>query len=74
MLITKNKMQGLSFDFVDVNFTKFKCSAGIEDRIYIRFATMWPSVNGNVLTNQIEIRSAKMHEMTRCKQAHAIIN
>ncbi len=30
---------------------------------------MWPSVNGNVLTNQIDIRSAKTHEMTRCKQA-----
>ncbi len=28
---------------------------------------MWPSVNGNVLTNQIYIRSEKMHEVTRCK-------
>ncbi len=32
-------MQRLSFDFVDVNFVKFKYGAGIEDRIYIRFAT-----------------------------------
>ncbi len=30
---------------------------------------MWPSVNINVLTNQIDIRSEKMHEVTRCKQA-----
>ncbi len=30
---------------------------------------MWPSVNGNVLTNQIDIRSEKTHEVTRCKQA-----
>ncbi len=29
----------------------------------------WTSVNGNILTNQIDIRSAKTHEMTRCKQA-----
>ncbi len=28
---------------------------------------MWPSVNGNVLTNQID--QMKMHEVTRCKQA-----
>ncbi len=28
-------MQHLSFDFVDVNFVKFKYSAGIEARIYI---------------------------------------
>ncbi len=33
---------------------------------------MWPSVNGNVLTNQIDIRSEKMHEVTRCKQAHIL--
>ncbi len=59
-------MQCLSFDFVDVNFVKFKYSAGIEDRIYISFATMWPSVNGNVLSNQIDITSEKTHEMTRC--------
>ncbi len=64
-LIINNKMQRLSFDFVDVNFFKFKYRAGIEDRIYIHFATMWTSVNGNVLTNQIDIRSAKTHEMTR---------
>ncbi len=31
---------------------------------------MWPSVNGNVLTNRIDIRSEKTHEVTRCKQAH----
>ncbi len=30
---------------------------------------MWPSLNGNVLTNQIDIRSAKRHEVARCKQA-----
>ncbi len=30
---------------------------------------MWPSVNGNVLTNQIDIRSEKTHDVTRCKQA-----
>ncbi len=30
---------------------------------------MWPSVNGNVLTNQIDIQSEKKHEVTRCKQA-----
>ncbi len=30
---------------------------------------MWPSVNGNVLTNQIDIQSEKTHEVTRCKQA-----
>ncbi len=33
-----NKMQCLSFDFVDVKFVKFKYSAGIEVRIYFRFA------------------------------------
>ncbi len=64
-------MQRLSFDFVDVNFFKLKYSTVIEDRIYIRFATMWPSVNGNVLTNQIDIPSEKAHEMTRCNQAHS---
>ncbi len=32
-------MQRLSFDFLDVNAVKFKYSAGIEERIYIRFAT-----------------------------------
>ncbi len=32
-------MQRLSFDLVDVNSVKFKYSAGIEDGIYIRFAT-----------------------------------
>ncbi len=26
---------------------------------------MWPNVNGNVLTNQIDIRSEKTHEMTK---------
>ncbi len=64
-------MQHLSFDCVDVNFVKIKYSVGIQDRIYICFATMWPNVNGNVLTNQIDTRSAKMHEMTRCKKAHS---
>ncbi len=64
-------MQRFSFDYVDVNFVKLKYSAVIEDQIYIRFATMWPSVNGNVLTNQIDIQSAKPHEMTRCIQAHS---
>ncbi len=59
-------MQRLSFDFVDVNFVQFKYieDRRIEDRIYIRFATIWPSANGNVLTNQIDILSAKMHEMS----------
>ncbi len=64
-------MQRLSFDFVDVIFVQFKYRTGIEDRIYIRFETMCPSVNGNVLTNQIDIRSEKTHEMTRCKQTHS---
>ncbi len=57
-------MQHLSCDFVDVNFVKFKYNAGIEDRIYIRFATLWPSVNEQII-------SAKTHEMTRCKQPHS---
>ncbi len=48
-------MQRLSFDFVDMNAVKFKYSTGIEDQIYICFATIWPSVNGNVLTNQMDI-------------------
>ncbi len=54
-------MQRLSFEFVYVNSVKFAYSAGIEDRIYIRFVKtfMWPSVNGNALTNQIDIRSEK---------------
>ncbi len=34
---------------------------------------MWPSVNGNILTNQTDIRSEKMLEVTRCKQAHSAI-
>ncbi len=50
-----NKMQRLSFDFVDVN-------------IYVD-TFMWPSVNRNVLTNWIDIRSAKTHDMTSYKQA-----
>ncbi len=32
-------MQSLSFDFVDVNAVKFKYSMGIEEQIYINFAT-----------------------------------
>ncbi len=54
-------------DFIDMNFLKFKHSAVIEDRIYIRFAMtfMWLSINWNVLTNQIDKQSAKTHEMTR---------
>ncbi len=32
-------MQSLSFDFVDVNAVKFKYSVGIEEQIYIHFAT-----------------------------------
>ncbi len=66
-----NKMQRLCIAFIDVNSIKFAYSAGIEERIYICFAKtfMWPSVNGNVLTKQIDIRSEKMHELTRCKQA-----
>lgn len=31
---------------------------------------MWSSVNGNILINQTAIQSVKMHEVTRCKQAH----
>lgn len=30
---------------------------------------MWPGVNGTILTNQIDNRSEKTHEETRCKQA-----
>ncbi len=33
---------------------------------------MWPSVNGNVLTNKIDIQSGKTHEVTRCKQALSV--
>ncbi len=66
-------MQRISIAFIDVNSVKFAYGARIEERIYIRFAKtvtfMWPSVNGNVLTNQIDIRSEKTHEVTRCKQA-----
>ncbi len=29
---------------------------------------MWPSVNGTVLTNQMDINSEKTHEVTRFKQ------
>ncbi len=37
---------------------------GIEVRIYIRFMTLWPSVNEQII-------SAKTHETTRCKQPHS---
>ncbi len=42
-----NKMQGISVAFVDVNSFKFAHSAGIEDRIYIRFAEthLWKRLN-----------------------------
>ncbi len=33
-----NKMQRISIVFIDVNYVKFAYSAGIEERIYIRFA------------------------------------
>ncbi len=66
-----NKMQRLCIAFIDVNYVKFSYSAGIQERIYIRYPKtfMWPSVNRNVFTNQIDIRSEKMHEVTRSKQA-----
>ncbi len=54
-----------------MNSVKFAYGAGIEERIYIRFAKdtfLWPSVNGKVLTNQIDIWSEKTHEVTRPKQ------
>ncbi len=46
----------------------------MEERIYISFAKtfMWPSVNLNILTNQIDIRSEKTHVVTRCKQAQNV--
>ncbi len=34
---------------------------------------MWQSVNGYVLTNQIDIRSEKTHEMTRCKWVQRVM-
>ncbi len=33
-----NKMQHISIAFIDVNSVKFAYGAGIEERIYIRFA------------------------------------
>ncbi len=63
-----NKMQCISIAFIDVNFVKFAYGVGIEERIYIKDTFMWTSVNGNVLTNQIDIQSEKTHEVTRCKQ------
>ncbi len=62
-----NKMQRISIAFIDVNSVKFAYGAGIEERIYIRFAKTHlygQNVNGNVLTNQIDIRSEKTHEVT----------
>ncbi len=61
-------------------FYQYVCSLGIESTTFCAFNAMlyhwatgttfmWPGVNGNVLTNQIDIRSEKTHEVTRCKQA-----
>ncbi len=45
-----NKMQCISVAFIDVNSFKFAYSAGIEDRIYIRFVEthLCAGVNANV--------------------------
>ncbi len=57
-----NKMQHLCIAFIDVNSIKFAYSAGRSDLYpFCEDTFMWPSVNGNVLTNRIDIRSEKTH-------------
>ncbi len=63
-----NKMQGISIAFIDLNLHMAR--KGRTDLYpFCEDTCMWPSVNGNVLTNQIDIPSEKTHEVTRCKQA-----
>ncbi len=71
-----NQMQRISIAFIDVNSVECAHGAGIEERIYIRIAKthLCLSVNRNVLTNQIDIRSEKRHEVIRCKQALICLN
>ncbi len=66
-MMIMNKIQHISIAFIDVNSVKFANGAGIEERDLYPFCEdtfIWPSVNGNVLTNQIDIRSEKTHEVT----------
>ena len=68
--------RSISVAFSDVHSIKSAYSAGIEDRIYIRFAKTHlcdPGVNGIVLINQIAIRSEKTHEVARCKQPQYVM-
>ncbi len=62
--LADDKMQLISFAFINVNSVKFAYSARIEDQIYICFGGdtfMWPNVNESILTHQIAIRSVKTH-------------
>ncbi len=48
-------MQCLCVAFINVTSVKFAYSAGIEERIYIGFTKTHLCVNGNVVTNRIDI-------------------
>ncbi len=72
-----NKMQNIFNAFIDVNGVKFAYGVGIEELIYIPFFKdifMWPSVNGNVLTYQIDIRSDHTNIISSCSESHFIIS
>ncbi len=62
-----NKMQRLCIAFIDVNSVKFAYRR-TDLYPFCEDTFMWPSVNGNVLTNRIDIRSEKTHDVTRCQQ------
>ncbi len=51
---------------VDVNSVKLHGNWRLDLYPFCVDTFMWPRVNGNVLTNQIDIRSEKIHEVTRC--------
>ncbi len=57
----------VAFFELEMSWKLIKCRSDLY--LFCDDTFMWPSVNGNVLTNQIDIRSAKTNEMSRCKQA-----
>ncbi len=66
--LSMNKMQHLCIAFIDVKFA-YGGNWRMDLYPFCKDTFMWPSVNGNVSTNQT---SEKMHEVTRCKQAQCV--
>ncbi len=64
-----NKMQRISIAFVEVNL-HIAQNWRTDLNLFCKDTFMWPSVDGNVLTNQTDVQSEKTHEVTRCKQPY----